>query len=104
MAERTGHNDLAAILLKAGARSSGKSVGDTVCVRPWDGSGYCGVVEEIQKTVFRIHVTEIVGCEEGCVAKAECSEKRPVGGRDGIRPGEVVTTVSWCLTHTGVKP
>lgn len=104
LAERAGHNELAAMLLKAGARSSGKSVGDTVCVRPWDGAGYCGVVEEIQKTVFRIRVNEILGCEEGCAAKAECSEQRPVGGKDGISPGDVVTTVSWCLTHTGVDP
>jgi uncharacterized protein len=102
-AERTGHNELAALLLKAGARSSGKSIGDTVCVRPWAGSGYCGIVEEIQKTAFRIRVTEIVGCEEGCPAKAECSEDRPVGGPKGIGPGDEITTVSWCLTHTGVK-
>jgi uncharacterized protein len=102
-AERTGHNELAAMLLKAGARSSGKSVGDTVCVRPWNGAGYCGVVEEVQKTAFRIRVTEILGCEEGCLAKADCSENRPVGGPEGIGPGDEITTVSWCLTHTGVK-
>jgi hypothetical protein len=102
-AEREGHNEVAALLLKAGARSSGKSIGDTVCVRPWGGAGYCGIVEEIQKTAFRIRVTEIVGCEEGCVAKPDCSENRPVGGPKGIGPGDEITTVSWCLTHTGVK-
>ena len=48
-AERTGHNDVAALLRRAGARTFGKSVGDTVCVRPWDGDGYCGVVEDIQQ-------------------------------------------------------
>jgi ankyrin repeat protein len=103
-AERTGNNELAAMLRKAGARSSGRSIGDTVCVRSWKGSGYCGVVEEVNKTSFRIRVTRIVGCENGCEAKAECSESRIVGGADGIHAGDIVTTVSWCLTHTGVQP
>jgi len=103
-AERTGHNAIAAMLRQAGARSSGRSPGDTVCVRPWNGNGYCGVVERVQKTVFRIRVTEIVGCEWGCAARAECSAGQEVGGRTGLREGDVVTTVSWCLTHTGVQP
>jgi hypothetical protein len=103
-AERTGNNELAAMLRKAGARSSGRSVGDTVCVRPWQGNGYCGVVEEVNKTSFRIRVTQVVGCENGCEAKSECSESRAVGGADGIQAGDVITTVSWCLTHTGVQP
>jgi Ankyrin repeats (3 copies) len=103
-AERMGHNDLAATLRRAGARSSGRSVGDTVCVRPWQGDGYCGEVVEVNKTSFRIRVTEIVGCEGGCQARAECSASRAVGGADGIQVGDEITTVSWCLTHTGVKP
>jgi uncharacterized protein len=103
-AERTGNNELAAMLRKAGARSSGRSVGDTVCVRPWQGNGYCGVVEEVNKTSFRIRVTQVVGCENGCEAKSECSESRTVGGADGIQAGDMITTVSWCLTHTGVQP
>jgi uncharacterized protein len=103
-AERTGNNELAAMLRKAGARSSGRSVGDTVCVRPWQGNGYCGVVEEVNKTSFRIRVTQVVGCANGCEAKSQCSESRTVGGADGIQPGDVITTVSWCLTHTGVQP
>ena len=103
-AERAGNNELAAMLLRAGARSSGRSVGDTVCVRPWQGDGYCGVVEEVDKTSFRLRVTEVIGCESGCQARAECSASRAVGGADGIKVGDEVTTVSWCLTHTGVKP
>jgi Ankyrin repeats (3 copies) len=103
-AERTGNNELAAMLRKAGARSSGRSVGDTVCVRPWQGYGYCGVVEEVNKISFRIRVTQVLGCENGCEAKSECSESRTVGGADGIQAGDVITTVSWCLTHTGVQP
>jgi hypothetical protein len=103
-AERTGHNDIAAMLLEAGARSTGSSVGDTVCVRPWGGDGYCGTVESIDKTHYRIRVTKIVGCEDGCPARKECSAGRPVGGSDGITVGDEVDTVVWCLTQTGVKP
>ena len=75
-----------------------------MCVRPWQGDGYCGVVEEVNKTSFRLRVTEIVGCEGGCQARAECSASREVGGVDGVQIGDEITTVSWCLTHTGVKP
>ena len=103
-AERSGHNDVAAMLLQAGARSTGSSVGDTVCVRPWGGNGYCGTVQAIDKTHYRLRVTKIVGCEKGCPAKAECSAGRTVGGSDGIAVGDEVATVSWCLTDTGVKP
>jgi len=103
-AERFGHNDVAALLRQAGAKSSGRSVGDTVCVRPWQGDGYCGKVEAVNKTAFTIRVTKIVGCINGCSAKAECSASRSVGGADGIQVGEAVSTVSWCLTHTGVQP
>jgi ankyrin repeat protein len=103
-AERNGHLELAAMLRQAGARSTGRSVGDKVCVRPWQGNGYCGIVEEVNKTSFRIRVTELVGCANGCEPKAECSDKRAVGGADGIQVGNVITTPSWCLTHTGVQP
>lgn len=103
-AERNGHNDVAAFLLQAGARSSGKSVGDTVCVRPWKGDGYCGTVTAVNKTEFTLHITKIVGCQSGCPAKAECSSGRTVGGSDGLRLGDEITTRSWCLTHTGVQP
>lgn len=103
-AERAGHNDVAALLRGAGARSSGRSVGDTVCVRPWNGDGYCGVVEGVRKATFKIRVTEVVGCEGGCPERAECSAGRPVAGAAGVQVGDVVRTVSWCLTHTGVRP
>lgn len=103
VAERMGHEKVAALLLRAGARSSGRSVGDTVCVRPWAGDGYCGTVEASRKTSVRIRITDLVGCEDGCAAQAECSAGQPVGAK-GLRIGDVVTTVSWCLTHTGVRP
>ncbi len=102
-AERTGHLQTAALLRQAGAKTFGRSVGDTVCVRPWGGNGYCGKVENVDKNDYRIRITRLVGCENGCEARAECSAGRPVGGTDGIQVGEVVATKSWCITHTGVQ-
>jgi hypothetical protein len=103
IAERNGHSDVAAALREAGASTGGKSVGDTVCVRSWGGDGYCGTVEAVNKQNFTLRITQIVGCEHGCEAKAECSAKKPVGGFDGIAAGDLITTKSWCLTHTGVQ-
>lgn len=103
-AERGGHNDIVAMLSAAGARSSGESVGDTVCVRPWGGDGYCGTVEFVNRMEIRIRITSIVGCENGCGARAECSAGKPVGGPNGLAVGDVVHTYRWCLTQTGVKP
>jgi hypothetical protein len=103
-ADRAGHTELAAALRAAGVRSAtGRSVGDTVCVRPWAGDGYCGTVESVDRTAYRIRVTKLVGCDGGCAQKAECSAGRPVGGADGLRVGDAISTVSWCLTHTGVQ-
>jgi ankyrin repeat protein len=104
VAERMGHEQIAQMLRQAGARTFGRSVGDTVCVRPWNGDGYCGTVVAIHKNQYQIHVTKIVGCVSGCEPKPECSAGKPVGGPDGLRVGDRITTVSWCLTHTGVKP
>lgn len=103
IAERTGQRDLAVMLRRAGARTSGRSVGDKVCVRPWQGDGYCGVVEDIHKNQYQLRVTEIIGCKDGCPARSNCSENRPVGGQNGISIGDQVSTDSSCLTQTGVK-
>lgn len=104
-AERSGHNRIAAVLRNAGAKSSGRSPGDKVCVRSWDGNGYCGTVLSVDKTKLLIRVTEIVGCkDQACPAKDECSAGQPVGGAGGIAVGDEISTVNWCLTHTGVKP
>jgi ankyrin repeat protein len=102
-AERMGHEQIAQILRNAGARTFGRSVGDTVCVRPWNGEGYCGTVTAIHQNQYQIRITKIVGCRDGCEPKPECSAGKPVGGADGFRVGDEITTVSWCLTHTGVK-
>ena len=106
-AERCGEQGeakIAALLLAAGARSTGKSVGDTVCVRPWGGDGFCGTVKSFSIPSVQIQVTKIVGCENGCPAKPECSASKPVGGADGLQEGNQIAVPSWCLTQTGVKP
>jgi hypothetical protein len=101
-AEREGHTELAALLRRSGARSSGRSVGDKVCVRPWKGDGYCGIVEAIDRNEYRLRVSQIVGCANGCSAMAACSAGKPVGGSSGLKAGDTITAASSCLTHTGV--
>jgi len=101
-AEREGHTEVAALLRRSGARTSGRSVGDKVCVRPWQGDGYCGLVEAIDRNDYRLRITEIVGCANGCAAMTACSAGKPVGGSGGLKAGETITTASSCLTHTGV--
>ena len=103
VAENMGDTELAAWLLSVGARSTGKSVGDTVCVRPWGGQGYCGVVKSFTVKSLEMSVTRLVGCAEGCVARQECSAGNPVGGVNGLHPGESIAVPSWCLTDTAVK-
>ena len=102
-AEREGHTAMAALLRSSGARTSGRSVGDKVCVRPWKGDGYCGIVLAIDRNDYRLRVTEIVGCSNGCRAMEECSAGKPVGGSSGLKAGDTITAASSCLTHTGVS-
>jgi hypothetical protein len=104
IAENKGETQIAALLLAAGAHSTGKSVGDTVCVRPWGGNGYCGTVQSFSVRAVLIQVTRIVGCANGCPAREECSASMPVGGSDGLQVGDPITVPSWCLTQTGVRP
>jgi hypothetical protein len=103
IAENNGNAQIVALLRAAGARPTGKSPGDTVCVRTWAGDGYCGTVKTFSVRSVKIQVTGIVGCADGCKASQECSEGRPVGGGNGVQRGEEVAVPSWCLTHTGVK-
>ena len=102
-AEREGHTELAALLRRSGARTSGRSVGDRVCVRPWKGDGYCGVVLTIDRNEYRLRITEIVGCSNGCRAMEECSAGKLVGGSSGLKAGDTITAANSCLTHTGVS-
>jgi hypothetical protein len=102
VAERGGRADVAAALRARGARGSGKSIGDTVCARGWKGEGYCGEVVARDATRYRLRVTSVVGCSEGCVPDAACSAGRPVGP-GGLGASDVLWIPGSCLTHTGVK-
>jgi hypothetical protein len=103
-AQRNGHRGIVEMLRRRGARGSGKSVGDTVCVRRWSGSGFCGVIEDVAGTEYRLGITRLQGCQEGCLPDRDCSAGRPVGGgdRDAVRAGGEIRVKSWCLTHTAV--
>jgi hypothetical protein len=101
VAERGGRLELARLLRLHGARGSGKSIGDTVCVRPWRGEGYCATVEAVDPTRHRLRVSRLVGCEAGCAPDAACSAGREVGP-SGLGPGAVLWVPASCLTDTGV--
>src|SRR5215468_1531529 len=104
VAEREGRTEVAALLRARGARGSGKSVGDTVCVRRWGGDGYCAVVEGLDAARFRLRLTAVVGCGDGCAADVACSASRTVGGSGGLGAGDALWVPASCLTHTGVRP
>jgi hypothetical protein len=103
-AQRNGHRDIVQLLRQRGARGSGKSVGDSVCVRLWSGSGFCGVIEDATASDYRLGITRVEGCPHGCSPDDDCSAGRRVGGgdRDAVRVGAEVWVKSWCLTHTAL--
>src|ERR1019366_7069941 len=95
-AEREGHPEMAALLRGSGARTSGRSVGDKVCVRPWKGDGYCGIVLSLDRNDYRLRVTDIVGCSNGCKAMEECSAGKLVGGSGGLKAGDTIRAAGSC--------
>ena len=102
IAERSGRLELAGLLRQHGAKGSGKSIGDTVCVRPWRGDGYCAVVEAADLVRYRLRVSRVVGCAAGCEPEPSCSGGRVVGP-GGLGAGDVLWVPASCLTHTGVR-
>jgi hypothetical protein len=104
VAQQADHPDMVRLLRERGSRGTGRSEGDTACSRRWSGQGFCGVIEKAEATRYRVRVTRLEGCAEGCAPDADCSESRPVGGRDGIGKGDVLWIRSWCLTDTQVPP
>jgi len=102
VAERGGRLELAGLLRQYGAKGSGKSIGDTVCVRPWRGDGYCAVVEAADPTRYRLRVSRVVGCAAGCEPEPSCSGGQVVGP-GGLGAGDVLWVLASCLTHTGVR-
>ena len=101
IAERGGRAEMARLLRRSGAKGSGKSIGDTICVRPWHGDGYCAVVEAADPTRYRLRVSRIVGCAGGCAPERTCSGGQGVGA-GGLGAGDVLWVPASCLTHTGV--
>jgi len=102
VAERSARLDLAGLLRHYGAKGSGKSIGDTVCVRPWRGDGYCAVVEAADPIRYRLRVSRVVGCAAGCEPEPSCSGGQVVGP-GGLGAGDVLWVPASCLTHTGVR-
>jgi hypothetical protein len=102
VAERGGRLELAGLLRLFGAKGSGKAIGDTVCVRPWGGDGYCGVVEAADPVRYRLRLSRVVGCEAGCEPEPSCSAGQVVGP-GGLGAGDVLWVPASCLTHTGVQ-
>jgi hypothetical protein len=102
VAERGGRTEIAGLLRRYGARGSGKSIGDTVCVRPWRGDGYCAVLEAADATRYRLRVSRVVGCATGCGPEPLCSGGQVVGA-DGLGSGDVLWVPASCLTHTDVR-
>jgi len=98
LAERGGRADVVRLLRSRGARGSGKSTGDTVCVKKWGGEGFCGVVDAVEANRLRLRVTSVEGCGGGCGPDAECSGAEPIVGPDSS--GRVFWVRTWCLTHT----
>jgi hypothetical protein len=95
--------EVARLLRARGARGSGRSAGDPVCVRPWKGQGFCGVIDAALDHRIRIRIESVAGCTDGCGGlEAECSNGKVIGGTDGLIAGATVWTRSWCLTHTGL--
>jgi ankyrin repeat protein len=102
VAERGGRLELARFLRLYGAKGSGKSIGDTVCVRPWRGDGYCAVVEAADPIRYRLRVSRVAGCAAGCEPEPSCSGGQVVG-TGGLGEGDVLWVPASCLTHTGVR-
>jgi ankyrin repeat protein len=102
VAERGGRLELAGLLRRFGAKGSGKAIGDTVCVRPWRGDGYCAVVEAADLIRYRLRVSRVQGCAAGCEPEPSCSGGQVVGA-GGLGAGDVLWVPASCLTHTGVR-
>ena len=102
VAERGGRTEMARLLRLHGAKGSGKSIGDMVCVRPWAGDGYCAVVEAADPTRYRLRVSQVIGCAAGCAPEPACSGGQVVGA-GGLAAGDVLWVPASCLKHTGVR-
>lgn len=99
IAERAGQAEIARLLRERGARGSGKSLNDTVCVKRWSGSGFCGAIERVDANRYLVRVTRVEGCEAGCSADLECSGGEPIHGPTAS-VGRRIWVRNSCLTQT----
>jgi hypothetical protein len=97
LALAAGNVDAARLLRLRGARGSGKSPGDTVCVERWAQRGFCGSIERVEPGRFRLRVTRVIGCEKGCEADQACSGGLEV---DPSSVGALLWVSRSCLTRT----
>jgi ankyrin repeat protein len=97
VALRAGQAPMVRLLRSRGAVGSGKSPGDTVCVKKWQGEGFCGVIEGVEPNRFQVRVTSVEGCVGGCAAGDACSAGEPISERSLDR---LLRVPSYCLTQT----
>ncbi len=99
IAQKAGHADLVRLLRSRGAQGSGKSLNDTVCVKRWGGSGFCGAIDRVEGNRYLVRVTRVEGCEGGCAADEACSGGEPIQG-PAASLGRLVWVRNSCLTQT----
>jgi hypothetical protein len=99
VAERAGQAEIARLLRARGALGSGKSSNDTVCVRRWGGSGFCGIIDRVERDRYLVRVTRVEGCGAGCAADPQCSGGEPIQG-PAASVGRRVWVRNSCLTQT----
>lgn len=99
VAERAGHAEVVGLLRARGALGSGKSPNDTVCVRRWGGSGFCGAIDRVEGNRFLVRVTRVEGCGAGCTPDVQCSGGEPIQGPTAS-VGHRIWVRSSCLTQT----
>jgi len=97
LALASGHAEAVRLLRQRGARGSGKSPGDTVCVERWAQNGFCGTIERVESGRLKVKVTRVTGCDKGCAPDHACSEDHEV---DPSSLGEHLWVSVACLTRT----
>jgi ankyrin repeat protein len=97
LALAAGNEDAVRLLRRRGARGSGKSPGDIVCVERWSGRGFCGTIERVEPVHFTVRVTRVTGCADGCPADEACSDGQEI---DPAQVGRVLRVSASCLTRT----
>jgi ankyrin repeat protein len=99
VAERAGQTEVVGLLRARGALGSGRSPNDTVCVRRWGGSGFCGTIDRVEGNRYLVRVTRVEGCGAGCAPDVQCSGGEPIQG-PAASVGRRIWVRNSCLTQT----